>query len=68
MQTMNLSYFEETDTLYIEFNVSNILEANQLDENTVLDKDKNGDVVSITFEYLSERTNVDNTAILGIAA
>ena len=65
---MNLSYFEETDTLYIEFNVSNILEANQLDENTVLDKDKNGDVVSITFEYLSERTNVDNTAILGIAA
>ncbi len=38
---MKMSYFEDTDTLYIEFKNSDISESKDLDENTILDLDKN---------------------------
>ncbi len=65
---MKLSYFEDTDTLYIEFNTSNVVESKELDKNTILDRDKNGNVVSITFEHASERTDINHLAVSGIAA
>ena len=34
---MKIKYFEDTDTLYIEFRDSEIVESRDLDENTVLD-------------------------------
>jgi len=36
---MKVKYFEDTDTLYIEFRDSDIAESKDLDENTVLDLD-----------------------------
>jgi len=38
---MKVSYFEDTDTLYIEFRDSGIAESKDLDENTILDVDAN---------------------------
>ena len=46
---MKVQYFEDTDTLYIEFRGSDISETRDLDENTVLDMDADGNVCAITF-------------------
>ncbi len=54
---MKISYFEETDTLYIEFRDSGIAESKDLDENTILDVDSKGNICAITFEHASYRTD-----------
>ena len=55
---MKVKYFEDTDTLYIEFRDSDIAESKDLDENTVLDFDAQGNVCAITFEHASQRSDV----------
>ena len=65
---MIVKYFDDTDTLYIEFNENNIAESKDLDENTVLDVDADGNVCAITFEHASQRTDVQHLTVEGIAA
>ena len=65
---MKVSYFHDTDTLYIEFRGSDIAESKDLDENTILDVDANGNVCAITFEHASQRTDVSHLIVEGIAA
>lgn len=65
---MKLNYFEDTDTLYIEFRNSGIAESRELDENTILDVDEMGNVCAITFEHASQRTDVSHLIVEGIAA
>ncbi|MEX2163493.1 MAG: DUF2283 domain-containing protein [Sulfuricaulis sp.] len=65
---MKVSYFEDTDTLYIEFRDSDIAESKDLDENTILDVDAKGHVCAITFEHASRRTDVRHLIVEGIAA
>ena len=65
---MKLQYFEDTDTLYIEFRGSEIVESKDLDENTVLDLDAGGNVCAITLEHASRRTDVSRLTVEGIAA
>lgn len=65
---MKLSYYDDTDTLYIEFKDSDIAESKDLDENTILDVDASGNVCAITFEHASERTDVRHLIVEGIAA
>ena len=65
---MKLKYFKDTDTLYIEFSAQHISESKDLDENTLLDLDQNGSICAITFEHASERTDVQNITLEGIAA
>lgn len=65
---MKVKYFKDTDTLYIEFRDSNIAESRDLDENTVLDIDANGNVCAITFEHASLHADVQHLTVEGIAA
>lgn len=65
---MKVTYFKDTDTLYIEFNEQNISETRDLDENTVMDLDSNGNICAITFEHASDRTDVQQITLEGIAA
>ncbi|MFP3874937.1 MAG: DUF2283 domain-containing protein [Thiohalophilus sp.] len=65
---MKISYFEDTDTLYIELRKTDIAESRDLDENTLLDVDKNGNICAITFEHASQHTDVSHLIIEGIAA
>ena len=65
---MKLKYFEDTDTLYIEFRDQEISESKDLDENTVLDLDAEGNICAITFEHASTRTDVQQITLEGIAA
>ncbi len=65
---MKIQYFEDTDTLYIEFRAEDIAETRDLDENTTLDVDREGNLVAITFEHASTRTDVRRLTLEGIAA
>lgn len=65
---MKVSYFDDTDTLYIEFRDSDIVESKDLDANTILDLDAAGNVCAITFEHASLRTDVSHLIVEGIAA
>ncbi len=65
---MKMSYFEDTDTLYIEFRQHPSAQSKNLDENTVLDIDTEGNVISITLEQASSRTDVNQLVLSGIAA
>jgi uncharacterized protein YuzE len=65
---MKVKYFKDTDTLYIEFRDLEIFESRDLDKNTILDLDGEGNVCAITFEHASARTDVQQVTLEGIAA
>jgi uncharacterized protein YuzE len=65
---MEVQYFADTDTLYIEFRVRDIAQSKDLDENTVLDLDADGNACAITFEHASDHTDVHRLTVEGIAA
>jgi len=65
---MKVSYFQDTDTLYIEFRKASVVETKDLDENTIMDLDKSGNIISITLEHASKRTDVNQLTLSGIAA
>jgi len=65
---MKMSYFQDTDTLYIEFKESDVVETKDLDDNTLLDLDANGNIISITLEHASKRTDINKLTVSGIAA
>ena len=45
---MKIEYFQDTDTLYIEFRPAEVAETRDLDENTLLDIDREGNICAIT--------------------
>jgi uncharacterized protein YuzE len=55
---MKIKYFEDTDTLYIEFRQGEVLESKDLDENTIVDLDRDGNICAITVEHARERTEI----------
>lgn len=65
---MKMSYFDDTDTLYIEFKGDSVAESRDLDENTILDLDDSGNIIAITVEHASKRTDVHQLTLSGIAA
>lgn len=65
---MKMSYFDDTDTLYIELTQAESVETKDLDENTLLDYDADGNVIAITVEHASSRTDVSKLILSGIAA
>jgi uncharacterized protein YuzE len=55
---MKIKYFADTDTLYIEFREAAALETKDLDENTIMDLDRDGNICAITIEHARERTQI----------
>ena len=55
---MNIKHFQDTDTLYIELRVAEIVETRDFDENTLIDLDGDGNICAITIEHASERTGI----------
>lgn len=55
---MKILYFEDTDTLLIEFMEASVAETRDLDENTVLDLDADGNICAITVEHASKRAGI----------
>lgn len=50
---MKIQYFQDTDTLYIELKLAEVSETKDLDEDTLLDLDRNGNIFGITIEHAS---------------
>ena len=65
---MKIQYFQETDTLYIEFRATEVAETKDLDENTLLDLDKAGHICGITIEHASERADIPHFSFEQVAA
>ena len=55
---MRIRYFQDSDTLHIEFKSDAVAETRDLDENTLLDVDKSGRILSITVEHASQRADI----------
>ncbi len=55
---MKIRYFAETDTLYIEFRDAPVAETRDLDENTLLDVDRDGNICAITVEHASRHAGI----------
>ena len=65
---MKIQYFQDTDTLYIEFKTAEVAESKDLDENTVLDTDQNGNICGITIEHASQRADIPSFSYEQVAA
>lgn len=55
---MKIRYFQETDTLHIEFRPADVAETRDLDEDTLLDIDRDGSICGITVEHASQRAEI----------
>ena len=55
---MNVKYFPDTDTLYIELCSSEVAETRDLDEDSLLDLDAQGRLCAITIEHAGERMEI----------
>ena len=65
---MKIKYFQDTDTLYIEFKSTAVCESRDLDENTLLDLDAEGNVCGITVEHALDRADIPQFSFEQIAA
>ena len=65
---MKIKYFQDTDTLYIEFRASDITESKDLDENTLLELDAQGRICAITMEHARERADITQFSFEQVAA
>lgn len=65
---MNIKYFQDTDTLYIEFRKSEVAESRDLDEDTLLDVDSTGNIVAITVEHARNRADIPHFSFEQVAA
>lgn len=65
---MKIKYFQDTDTLYIEFRAGEITETRDIDEDTLLDLDAKGNICAMTIEHARERTDAPHLSFEQIAA
>ncbi|MEK6762635.1 MAG: DUF2283 domain-containing protein [Nitrospirota bacterium] len=65
---MRIKYFQDTDTLHIEFRAAEVVETRDLDENTQLDIDKDGNICAMTIEHARDRADIPNFSFEQIAA
>ena len=65
---MKIQYFQDTDTLYIEFRAGDIVESRDLDEDTIIDLDAEGHICAMTMEHAKDRTDVPHFTFEEIAA
>ena len=65
---MKIRYFEDTDTLFIELRAGVVAETRDLDENTLVEVDSNGQMLAITIEHAQSRAELPKFSYEQIAA
>ena len=65
---MKITYFQDTDTLYLEFNNNPIVETQEINENSLVDLDKNGNICAITLEQARSLTALNAFSLETIVA
>jgi uncharacterized protein YuzE len=56
---MKVKYFQDTDTLLVDFSDRKVAETRDLNENVLVELDDAGRVVSMTIEHARQQTDVD---------
>jgi uncharacterized protein YuzE len=56
---MRVEYFEDTDTLQITLREREVVDARDLDENTLVEMDAEGQLVTITIEHAQQRADLE---------
>ena len=56
---MQAKYFSGTDTLLVQFSKHDIAETYDLNEDVLVEVDKDGHVVSMTIEHAKQQTDVN---------
>ncbi len=56
---MKAKYFADTDTLLLTFSDQPVVETYDLNEDVLVETDKDGRVVSLTVEHAKQQTNVN---------
>ena len=56
---MQVRYFPDSDTLLLQFNDRPIVETYDLNQDILVEVDKEGSVVSMTIEHAKRQTNVN---------
>jgi len=57
---MQIKYFPDTDTLLINFTDRTIVETRDLNENVLIELDKDGRLVSMTIEHAKQQANIED--------
>jgi len=57
---MQIKYFPDTDTLLINFTDKTIVETRDLNENVLIELDKDGRLVSMTIEHAKQQANIED--------
>ena len=57
---MKVTYFDDSDTLLVYYIDHKIVETKDLNENTLLELDENGNIVSMTIEHAKQQTEVSS--------
>ncbi|MBF0152883.1 MAG: DUF2283 domain-containing protein [Magnetococcales bacterium] len=65
---MKIQYFFDTDTLYIQFQENAIVESRDIDENTLVEFDKDGQLCAMTLEHARDRANLPHFSFEQVAA
>ncbi len=55
---MKVKYFSDTDTAYIEFSTHVVAETRDINENILIDLDKEGHLVGMTIEHADTQANL----------
>ena len=63
---MTFEYFPDTDTLYIELRAGPGADAAEVAPDVVCDFDSEGNVIGITIEHASERTDLGSFSVTKI--
>lgn len=64
---MKITYFEDTDTLLVYFNDNKIVEKKDINENTIIELDADGKVVSLTIEHAKNQTEISSFSFNQVA-
>jgi len=65
---VKIKYFRDTDTLYIELRQVAVAETRDLDEDTQIDLDAQGNMCAITIEHASRRADLRGVDYEQVAA
>ncbi len=52
---MKITYDPEADAMYIKLRIGKVAKTREIDRNTILDFDKNGNVIGIELLFVKER-------------
>ena len=60
---MKVKYFAETDTAFVEFSAKGVAETKEINENIIIDLDKDGNLVGMTIEHAKDQANISEFSL-----